>query len=430
MKASWEKNEKNRGVLTVEVDEQKLGEALNKAFKKVVKNVNIPGFRKGKVPRPIFEKRFGVEALYQDAVEILVPEAYQAGVEETGIKPVDQPEIDIEQLEKGKPFVFKATVTVKPEVKLGDYKGLEVPEKDFSVTADDVEAELKRMQERQGQLKPVEEGTVEEKDRVILDFEGFVDGEAFEGGKAEGYTLEVGSGQFIPGFEEQLIGLKPGGEKEVKVTFPEDYHAEELAGKEAVFRVKLHEIKRLELPELDDEFAQDVSELDTLDELKKDIENKLKEQKAKEEENYKRNSLVEKASEQAEIDLPDVMVEHEIDHMLQHFEQQLQMQGVNLDQYAQFTGQEKSEIREQFKEDAEKKVRGQPGIGSIAAQENVEVSDEETEAEVKKLAEQMGRDIEEIRKLLEAQGGFDQIRNEVKIRKTIDLLVSNSKNAA
>ncbi|GGA41178.1 trigger factor [Kroppenstedtia guangzhouensis] len=430
MKASWEKNEKNRGVLTVEVDEQKLGEALNKAFKKVVKNVNIPGFRKGKVPRPIFEKRFGVEALYQDAVEILVPEAYQAGVEETGIKPVDQPEIDIEQLEKGKPFVFKATVTVKPEVKLGDYKGLEVPEKDFSVTADDVEAELKRMQERQGQLKPVEEGTVEEKDRVILDFEGFVDGEAFEGGKAEGYTLEVGSGQFIPGFEEQLIGLKPGGEKEVKVTFPEDYHAEELAGKEAVFRVKLHEIKRLELPELDDEFAQDVSELDTLDELKKDIENKLKEQKAKEEENYKRNSLVEKASEQAEIDLPDVMVEHEIDHMLQHFEQQLQMQGVNLDQYAQFTGQEKSEIREQFKEDAEKKVRANLVLEAIAAQENVEVSDEETEAEVKKLAEQMGRDIEEIRKLLEAQGGFDQIRNEVKIRKTIDLLVSNSKNAA
>lgn len=430
MKASWEKNEKNRGVLTVEVDEQKLGEALNKAFKKVVKNVNIPGFRKGKVPRPIFEKRFGVEALYQDAVEILVPEAYQAGVEETGIKPVDQPEIDIEQLEKGKPFVFKATVTVKPEVKLGDYKGLEVPEKDFSVTADDVEAELKRMQERQGQLKPVEEGTVEEKDRVILDFEGFVDGEAFEGGKAEGYTLEVGSGQFIPGFEEQLIGLKPGGEKEVKVTFPEDYHAEELAGKEAVFRVKLHEIKRLELPELDDEFAQDVSELDTLDELKKDIEKKLKEQKAKEEENYKRNSLVEKASEQAEIDLPDVMVEHEIDHMLQHFEQQLQMQGVNLDQYAQFTGQEKSEIREQFKEDAEKKVRANLVLEAIAAQENVEVSDEETEAEVKKLAEQMGRDIEEIRKLLEAQGGFDQIRNEVKIRKTIDLLVSNSKNAA
>ncbi|MGF7086945.1 trigger factor [Kroppenstedtia sanguinis] len=430
MKANWDQNENNRGVLTVEVDEEKLGEALNQAFKKVVKDVNLPGFRKGKVPRPIFEKRFGVEALYQDAVEILVPEAYQSAVEETGIEPVDQPEIDIEQLEKGTPFIFKATVTVKPEVKLGDYKGLEVPEKDFSVTEEDVEAELKRMQERQGQLNPVEEGTVEEKDRVTLDFEGFVDGESFEGGKAEGYTLEVGSGQFIPGFEEQLIGLKPEEEKEVQVTFPEEYHAEELAGKEAVFHVKVHEIKRLELPQLDDEFAQDVSELDTLDELKKDIENKLREQKSKEEENYKRNSLVEKASELAEIDLPDVMVEHEIDHMLQHFEQQLQMQGINLDQYVQFTGQEKSELREQFKEDAEKKVRANLVLEAIAAQENVEVSDEETEAEVKKLAEEMGRDTEEIRKLLEAQGAFVQIRDEVKIRKTIDLLVSNSKNAA
>ncbi|MFD1426398.1 trigger factor [Kroppenstedtia sanguinis] len=430
MKANWDQNENNRGVLTVEVDEEKLGEALNQAFKKVVKDVNLPGFRKGKVPRPIFEKRFGVEALYQDAVEILVPEAYQSAVEETGIEPVDQPEIDIEQLEKGTPFIFKATVTVKPEVKLGDYKGLEVPEKDFSVTEEDVEAELKRMQERQGQLNPVEEGTVEEKDRVTLDFEGFVDGESFEGGKAEGYTLEVGSGQFIPGFEEQLIGLKPEEEKEVQVTFPEEYHAEELAGKEAVFHVKVHEIKRLELPQLDDEFAQDVSELDTLDELKKDIENKLREQKSKEEENYKRNSLVEKASELAEIDLPDVMVEHEIDHMLQHFEQQLQMQGINLDQYVQFTGQERSELREQFKEDAEKKVRANLVLEAIAAQENVEVSDEETEAEVKKLAEEMGRDTEEIRKLLEAQGAFVQIRDEVKIRKTIDLLVSNSKNAA
>ncbi len=430
MKANWDQNENNRGVLTVEVDEEKLGEALNQAFKKVVKDVNLPGFRKGKVPRPIFEKRFGVEALYQDAVEILVPEAYQSAVEETGIEPVDQPEIDIEQLEKGTPFIFKATVTVKPEVKLGDYKGLEVPEKDFSVTEEDVEAELKRMQERQGQLNPVEEGTVEEKDRVTLDFEGFVDGESFEGGKAEGYTLEVGSGQFIPGFEEQLIGLKPEEEKEVQVTFPEEYHAEELAGKEAVFHVKVHEIKRLELPQLDDEFAQDVSELDTLDELKKDIENKLREQKSKEEENYKRNSLVEKASELAEIDLPDVMVEHEIDHMLQHFEQQLQMQGINLDQYVQFTGQERSELREQFKEDAEKKVRANLVLEAIAAQENVEVSEEETEAEVKKLAEEMGRDTEEIRKLLEAQGAFVQIRDEVKIRKTIDLLVSNSKNAA
>src|SRR5690606_23976581 len=273
MKANWEKTENNRGVLTVEVDEQKFSKALDQAFRKVVKNVNVPGFRKGKVPRPIFEKRFGVESLYQDAVEIVVPEAYQAAVEETGIEPVDQPEIDIDQLEKDKPFIFKATVTVKPEVKLGEYKDLEVPEKDFSVSDEDVEEELKKMQERQGELVVVEDGQVEEKDRVMIDFEGFIDGEPFEGGQAEKYTLEVGSGQFIPGFEEQLVGMKPEEEKEITVTFPEDYQAEELAGKEAVFKVKLHEVKRMRLPELDDEFAQDVSEFDTLQELKDDIEN-------------------------------------------------------------------------------------------------------------------------------------------------------------
>ncbi|SDC21313.1 trigger factor [Melghirimyces thermohalophilus] len=430
MKANWEKTENNRGVLTVEVDEQKFSKALDQAFRKVVKNVNVPGFRKGKVPRPIFEKRFGVESLYQDAVEIVVPEAYQAAVEETGIEPVDQPEIDIDQLEKDKPFIFKATVTVKPEVKLGEYKDLEVPEKDFSVSDKDVEEELKKMQERQGELVVVEDGQVEEKDRVMIDFEGFIDGEPFEGGQAEKYTLEVGSGQFIPGFEEQLVGMKPEEEKEITVTFPEDYQAEELAGKEAVFKVKLHEVKRMRLPELDDEFAQDVSEFDTLQELKDDIENKLKEQKSQDEDNYKRNTLVEKAAENAEIDLPEVMVEHEIDHMLGHFEQQLQMQGVTLDQYMQFTGQEKSTIREQFKEDAEKKVRANLVLEAIAAEENVEVDDEEVDQELKKLAEQMGREEEEVRKLLQAQGGVDQIRDELKIRKTVDLLVSNSKNAA
>ncbi|MDR6226463.1 trigger factor [Desmospora profundinema] len=430
MKASWEKTEKNRGVLTVEVDEAQLEEALDQAFRKVVKKVNIPGFRKGRVPRPIFEKRFGVEALYQDALDILLPKAYQSAVEETKIDPVDQPEIDIDQLEKGNPFIFKATVTVKPEVELGEYKGLEIPEEDFSVKPEDVDAELKRMQERQGELVVVEDGQVEEKDRVIIDFEGFVDGEPFEGGKAEQYNLEVGSGQFIPGFEEQLVGLKQGEEKEVKVTFPEEYHAEELAGKEAVFKVKLHEIKRMQLPELDDEFAQDVSEFDTLEELKADIENKLNEQKKQEEENHKRNTLVEQAANNAEIELPSVMVEHEIDHMLRHFEQQLSMQGINLEQYSQFTGQELSAIREQFKEDAEKKVRANLVLEAIAEEESIQVSDEEVEEELKKLAEQMNRDLEEVRRLLTAQGGMGQIKDELKIRKTIDLLVSNSKNAA
>lgn len=430
MKASWEKTEKNRGVLTVEADEAQLEEALGQAFQKVVKKVNVPGFRKGKVPRPIFEKRFGVEALYQDALDILLPKAYQAAVEESKIEPVDQPEIDIDQLEKGKPFIFKATVTVKPEVALGEYKGLEIPEEDFTVKPEDVDAELKQMQERQGELIVVEDGQVEENDRAIIDFEGFVDGEPFEGGKAEQYNLEVGSGQFIPGFEEQLVGMKQGEEKEIKVTFPEEYHAEELAGKEAVFKVKLHEIKRMQLPELDDEFAQDVSEFDTLDELKADIENKLKEQKQQEEENYKRNTLVEQAAQNAEIEVPEVMVEHEIDHMLRHFEQQLSMQGINLEQYSQFTGQDVTQIREQFKEDAEKKVRANLVLEAIAEQEAVQVSDEEVEAELKKLAEQMNRELDEVKRLVSAQGGLGAVKEDLKIRKTVDLLVSNSKNAA
>ncbi|MBA4541426.1 MULTISPECIES: trigger factor [Thermoactinomyces] len=430
MKASWEKTEKNQGVLTVETDEKTVAEALDQAFKKVVKKVSVPGFRKGKVPRPIFEKRFGVEALYQDALDILLPEAYEAAVKETGIEPVDRPEIDIEQLEKGKSLIFKATVTVKPEVKLGEYKGLEVEEKDFSVKPEDVDAELERMQKQQGQLEAIEDGAVEKGDRVIIDFEGFVDGEAFEGGKAEKYTLEVGSGTFIPGFEDQLIGMKPGEEKDVEVTFPEDYHAKELAGKPAVFKVKLHEIKRLNLPELDDEFAQDVSEFDTLAELKADIEKNLNEKAQQEKENYIRNELVELAAKNAEIEIPQVMIDHEVEHMLRDFEQRLMYQGLNLEMYAQFTGQDQDALKEQFKEDAEKRVRANLVLEAIAAAEKIEVTEDEIEQEIKTMAEQMGRELEEVRKLVEQQGVIDSVKEQLRVKKTIDLLVSNSKNKA
>lgn len=430
MKASWEKTEKNRGVLTVETDEQTVANALDKAFKKVVKKVNVPGFRKGKVPRAIFERYYGVESLYQDALDIMLPEAYEAAVKETGIEPVDRPEIDIEQLEKGKSLIFKATVTVKPEVTLGEYKGLEVPEKDFSVSAEDVDAELKKMQKQQGQLESVEDGAVQKGDRVIIDFEGFMDGQPFEGGKAEKYTLEVGSGTFIPGFEDQLIGMKPGEEKDVEVTFPEDYHAKELAGKPAVFKVKLHEIKRLNLPELDDEFAQDVSEFDTLDELKADIEKKLQEKADKEKESYVRNQLVEMAANNAEVDIPEVMVDHEVEHMLRQFEQQLAYQGLNLDLYAKFTGQDIDALKGQFKADAEKKVRANLVLEAIAKAENVEVTEEEVEQEIKQMAEQMNRETEEVRRLLEAQGALESVKEQLLVKKTIDLLVLSSKNAA
>ncbi len=430
MKASWEKTDKNEGVLTVEVDEEQVAKALDQAFRKVVKKVNVPGFRKGKVPRPIFEKRFGVEVLYEDALDILLPTAYADAVKETGIEVVDQPDIDIKQLEKGKPFIFTAKVTVKPEVELGEYKGLEVPAKDFSVKPEDIEEELKRMQKRQEVLEAVEEGTVEEGDQVIIDFEGSIDGEPFEGGSATGHTLRIGSGQFIPGFEEQLIGMAPAEEKEIDVRFPDEYHAKELAGKEAVFKVKVHEIKRPHLPELDDEFAQDVSEFDTLDELKKDIENKLKEKAKEEEERHIRDSLVELATKNATIELPPVMIEHEIDHMLEHFAQQLRFQGITLEQYEAFTGQSREALREQFKEDAEKQVRTSLVLEAISKKENIQVEEEEIEAELKKMAEQMQRDVDEIREILEKQGNLASIENQIRINKTIDLLVSHSKNAA
>ncbi|MBE6185406.1 MAG: trigger factor, partial [Bacillus sp. (in: Bacteria)] len=276
MSAKWEKQEGNQGVLTVEVDAETVEKGLDAAFKKVVKQVNVPGFRKGKMPRAFFEKRFGAEALYQDALDIILPDAYAKAVEETGIEPVDTPNVDVEQMEKGKALIFKATVTVKPEVKLGEYKGLEVEKVDTTVTDEDVENELKSLQERYAELVVKEDGKAENGDTVVIDFEGFVDGEAFEGGAAENYSLELGSNSFIPGFEEQLVGVATGEEKEVEVTFPEEYHAAELAGKPATFKVKVHEIKTKQLPELDDEFAKDADdEVETLAELKEKIKKDL-----------------------------------------------------------------------------------------------------------------------------------------------------------
>lgn len=334
MSAKWEKQEGNQGVLTVEVEVAEFDKALDKAFTKVVKQVNVPGFRKGKMPRPLFEKRFGVESLYQDALDILLPEAYSNAIVEAGIEPVDRPEIDVETIEKGQPLVFTAKVTVKPEVKLGEYKNLEVEKVDTTVTDEDVEAELKTLQERHAELVVKEEGTVAEGDTAVIDFEGFVDGEAFEGGKGENYSLEIGSNTFIPGFEEQLVGLEVGAEKEVEVTFPEEYHAEELAGKAAKFKVKLHEIKSKELPALDDEFAKDVDEeVETLEALKAKTKEKLQSDKENQAESALRDTLVEKAAENAEVEIPEAMFNTEMDRMMQEFEQRLQMQGLNLELY-------------------------------------------------------------------------------------------------
>ncbi|MDQ0256477.1 trigger factor [Evansella vedderi] len=431
MTAKWEKTEGNSGVLTVEVDSGRVDTALDEAFKKVVKKVNVPGFRKGKIPRKMFEQRFGVESLYQDALDILLPQAYSEAIEESGIEPVDRPDIDIEQMEKGKNLIFKATVTVKPEVKLGDYKGLEVEEQDVTVTDEDVDAELKQLQERQADLVVVEDGEVQNGDTVVMDFEGFVDGEAFEGGKAENYSLEIGSGQFIPGFEDQLVGAKAGEEKEVNVEFPEEYHSEELAGKPAVFKVKIHDIKRKELPELDDEFAKDVNEeVESLDQLKADLREKLETAKKQQADAQKRDALVEKAAENAEIDIPEAMITTETDRMLQEFGQRLQTQGMSLDMYYQFSQTDEEGMKAQFHDDAEKRVRMNLTLEAIAEAENLEVSEEDVDKEINLMAETYQRSAEEIKQILAMQGGADALKGDLKVRKAIDFLVENSKTAA
>ncbi|HJV44500.1 MAG TPA: trigger factor [Bacillota bacterium] len=430
MKANWEKLENNQGVLTIEVEQEQVQEAVDQAFKKVVKTVNLPGFRKGKVPRKIFEARFGVESLFQDALEILIPEVYGQAVEETGISPVDRPEVDVEQMGKDENWIIKASVTVKPEVVLGDYKGVSIEPQEFTVTEEDVENELKNMQERSAELNVIEEGTVENGDYAVIDFEGFVDGEAFEGGKGENYSLEIGSNTFIPGFEEQVIGLAKGEEKDVQVSFPEDYHANELAGKPATFKVVVNDIKRKSLPALDDEFAKDVSEFETLEELKADIKNKLEKKAEEDKDNFERQAIIEKVAENATIDLPEIMIEHEVDHMVKDFEQRLLSQGINLELYYQFTGLDEEKLRDQMKADATSRVRNSLTLEAVSQAENVQVSDEEVEEELKNLAEMYRRPVEEIRQFFASRGQLEGVRNDVRIRKTIDLLVEYNKVTA
>jgi len=425
--ANWEKVENNQGVLTVEVDASQVDAALDQAFKKVVQKVQVPGFRKGKVPRKMFEARFGVESLYQDALDILLPNAYGQAVREAGIEPVDRPEVDVSQMEQGKNLIFKATVTVKPEVKLGDYKNLSIEEKEFTVTEESVDAELTRMQERHAELVAVEEGAAQNSDMAVIDFEGFQDGVPFEGGKAEDYSLELGSGTFIAGFEEQIVGMNVGEEKEVTVTFPEEYHSPNLAGKEAVFKVKLNSLKRKNLPVLDDEFAKDVSEFDTLEELKADTKKKLEEKTAQEKDQYVREQLVLKAAENAEIELPVVMVEHELDQMVSEFGQRLQYQGMTLELYYQFSGMDESQLRDQLRADATSRVRTSLTLEAIGKAENIEATEEDVTEELNKLAGVYGRPADELRKIFSAQDGMAALYRDVQTRKTVDFLVAESK---
>ena len=425
MTAKWEKQEGNEGLLTVEVSAEQFNEALDEAFKKVVKDVQLPGFRKGRIPRGMFEQRFGVESLYQDAVDIVLPEAYSNAVDEAGIEQVDQPEIDITQIEKGKALHFTAKVTVKPEVKLGDYKGLEVESVDVNVTDEDVENDLDNQRQSLAELVVKEEGAIENGDTVVIDFEGFVDGEAFEGGAAENHSLEIGSGSFIPGFEEQLIGKKTGEETEVEVTFPEEYHAENLAGQPATFKVKIHEVKAKELPEMDDEFAKDVDdEVETLAELKEKTKKRLEEQKQNEADAAVRESLINQATENAEIDIPDAMVDSELDRMVREFEQRLQQQGMTLEMYTQFSGQSEDELKDQMKGDAEKRVQTNLVLEAIAQVENLEATDEDVQEELQSMADMYNLEMEQLTQML--GGNTDAIKDDLKFKKAIDFLVDNS----
>lgn len=424
LSVKWEKQEGNNGLLTVEVTAEEVSKGLDQAFKKVVKQINVPGFRKGKMPRQMFEKMYGVESLFQDALDIILPHAYGHAVEDAGIDPVDQPEIDIVTMEKGQPLVFTAKVVVKPEVTLGDYKGLEVTKLDETVTDEEIEEQLKSQQARLAELV-VKEDAIVEGDTAVIDFEGFVDEVAFEGGAGTDYALEIGSNSFIPGFEEQLVGLKTGEAKDVEVTFPEEYHAAELAGKPAVFKVTIKEVKGKELPELNDDFAKEVdAEVEGIDGLRAKLKEAAAEQKKQSSAQNLRDDLVEAAAANATIDIPEAMIKSETDRMLQEFGQRLEQQGMNLDLYYQFSGQDEAALRAQMGEDAKTRVKVSLTLEAIAVKEGLQASEEDITAELEKMAAQFNMAAEDIKKAL---GGTEVLANDLRFQKTVEFLVENAK---
>lgn len=426
MKVNTERIEKNKVLLEIEVEPAQLDKAIVQAYKKVVKQVNIPGFRKGKAPRPVLERFVGKDAIYGEAAEIVVPDTYVQAVKESGIEPIDQPKIDIVTMEEGQPFVFKATVEVKPEVTLGDYKGLTVERPTAEVTEADVQEELKRLQNRHARLITVEEGEVQNDDTVMLNFAGYLDGEQFEGGTAENYSLVIGSGSFIPGFEEQLIGVKVGEEKDVDVTFPENYHAANLAGKPVVFKCKINSIKRKELSPLDDEFAKDVSEFDTLEELKQDILNKLRETAVAKADSSVKDQLVDKAVANATVDVPPVMVDTRAEELLSNLGNRLRQQGMDMDQYFKITNSSAEEMRNRMKPEAEGNVKTELVLDAIAKAEGITATDEQVDQEIAKVAESFKQDPKVFRAALESRGDVDFIKNDIVRREVIELLLKEA----
>ena len=426
MSAKWERDsEASKGTLTFEIDVETAKKGIDQAFKRTQKRITVPGFRKGHVPRQLFNQMYGEEALYQDALNIVLPKAYEDAVKETGIEPVDQPQIDVKSLEKGQPWVLTAEVAVKPEVKLGDYKGMEVPAQDTTVSDKEVEDELESKRQQQAELVLKEDQPAENGDTVVIDYVGSVDGEKFDGGSADNYSLELGSGAFIPGFEDQLVGHKSGEDVEVKVTFPEEYHAQDLAGKEAVFEVKLHEVKEKQLPEMDDEFAKDVDEdVDTLDELKEKTKKQLQEQKEDAAHAAIEDAAIEAAVNNAETEeIPQAMLDDDTDRQVQQYLMGMQQQGINPKMYFQITGTTEDDLRKQFANDAAKRVKTNLVLEAIVKDANLEATDEDIDAEIKDLAAQYGMEEDAVKKALSK----DMLMHDIKIRKAVDLVADSAK---
>lgn len=425
MSLQVEKLEHNMAKLTIEVPAEELEKALQAAYLKQRGNLTMPGFRKGKVPRQMLEKMYGPEIFYEEAANQLIGEKYKDAYDECELEIVSQPAINVEQLEKGKPFIFTAEVAVKPDVKLGEYKGLKVDKVSTRVTQKEVEAEIEKERERNGRMVEVTDRAVQDKDQIVMDFEGFIDGEAFEGGKGEKYPLTIGSGAFIPGFEEQLVGAEIGKEVEVKVTFPEDYHATELAGKDAVFKCTVHEIKEKELPELDDEFASEVSEFDTLDAYKADVKAKIKERKAEDGKRKKEEQAIEKAIENAEMDIPEAMIETQARQLADDFAMRIRQQGLTLEQYFQFTGLDEEKMMEELKPQAEKKIKIRLVLEAVAKAEDIQVSDERLEEEFAKMAETYQMEVDKIKEFM-GDSEIDRMKEDIAVQEAVDLLVKES----
>ncbi len=424
MSLQVENLEHNMAKLTIEVAAEEVEKALQNAYMKQKKQISLPGFRKGKVPRQMVEKMYGPSIFYNDAVDALLPEAYGKAYDECELEIASRPSIEIVQIEKGKPFVFTAEVAVKPEVTLGQYKGLEVEKVSTRVTQKEVDAKIQEEAEKNARTISVER-PVEDGDQVILDFEGFVDGVAFEGGKGENYPLTIGSHSFIPGFEEALVGAELEKEVDVNVTFPEDYQAEELKGKPAVFKCTIHEIKAKELPEIDDEFAAEVSMFDTLDEYKADVKAKIKEEKAKEGKAKQEDAVVKQAVENAEFDLPDAMVTDQVENNYNNFLQQIQQNGLSVEQYFQFTGSSEKILKTQMRPDAEARLENRLVLEAIVKAENIEVADEKLDEEIQKMAEIYGMEAEKVKELL-GEAEKEQMKKDLALQAAVDFLVENA----